>query len=209
MTDRPTSSDSIEAAIHSAVAGDRSALARVLEHHTSVLQTRIAPDVPTRHQAVFAVEDILQLTFTDVFLSIERFEDRGPGAFLAWVTALARRNLQDAIRLCDADKRGGGRLLAKPVSPTSSRSTLLQRVAATTSTPSHHLAQHEAETLLARSLAALPQLHRTVVELTDLQGMAAEEVARFVDRSAGAVYMLRARAHRWLGEMMLEPATSR
>lgn len=49
----------------------------------------------------------MQETFTDAFLDILQFRP-GPGsAFLAWLTTLATRNLYDAIRMLEAEKRGG------------------------------------------------------------------------------------------------------
>ena len=52
------------------------------------------------------------------------------------------------------------------------------------------------------TLRDLPEEHRRIIQRMDLDGRAAAEIARELNRTTGAVYMLRARAHRWLGEIL-------
>ena len=49
--------------------------------------------------------------------------------------------------------------------------------------------------MLEQALRKLPQTYRHVVRMYDLEGQSIEQVAETLDRSQGAVYMLRARAH--------------
>ena len=57
--------------------------------------------------------------------------------------------------------------------------------------------------MLKAAIDQLPKDYRRVVQLYDLDGLAAAEVARQMDRSDGAVYMLRARAVDRLRELLL------
>jgi RNA polymerase sigma-70 factor (ECF subfamily) len=60
--------------------------------------------------------------------------------------------------------------------------------------PSHAAAEREAAVLLANRLARLPEDYRTVLLLRVFEGLPAEEVARRMNRTAGAVRMLQMRA---------------
>jgi DNA-directed RNA polymerase specialized sigma24 family protein len=57
-----------------------------------------------------------------------------------------------------------------------------------------HAAGREAESLLAHAVAQRPSPSQLVVCLFDLEGPDVEVIARRLNRSPGAVYMLRARA---------------
>ena len=79
---------------------------------------------------------------------------------------------------------------------------LLDSLGITTTTPSQDAARKEALSALERVIQHLPPVYRQVVEMYDLGGHCVEEVAAAVQRSPGAVFMIRARAHRKLREMM-------
>jgi DNA-directed RNA polymerase specialized sigma24 family protein len=55
---------------------------------------------------------------------------------------------------------------------------------------------------LQEAIKALPDIYAKVVRMYDLEGRAVAEVASSLGRSEGAVYMLRARAHERLHEIM-------
>ena len=56
--------------------------------------------------------------------------------------------------------------------------------------------------MLQAALAKLPSDYRLAIEAYDLGGRTIEEVAASLDRSPGAVHMLRLRAHRMLAEVL-------
>lgn len=186
--------------LHNAIAGDRDALIDLLQAESTQLRQLIGGLLPRKWQALLAVDDVMQQTFTDAFLGITRFEPRGDGAFRAWLNTLARRNIQDAIRMLEADKRGGGHVPMR--SPDESLDALVEHVAGSSTTPSRHVARSEVHQAMHAALDDLPEDHRNVVRAIDLEGRAIADVARSLERSAGAVYMLRARGHRWLGEVL-------
>ncbi len=93
--------------LQQACEGDEAALGKLLDRHTPELRRVVAGKLSTRWQSLLSEEDVLQETFTDAFLDIDQFKPGPDSAFLAWLTTLATRNLLDAIRMLEADKRGG------------------------------------------------------------------------------------------------------
>lgn len=185
-----------------AVAGDREALAELLKRHAPLLRRNAALSIPRRWQALLSIDDLLQQTFTDATLDIKRFVPRADASFDGWLATLARRNLQDAIRLLEADKRGGGARPLPLTNPDESYDGLFELLQDPGGSPSRHAARNEIHAALEQAIGLLPPDHGRVVRMYDLDGRGIEEVAAALQRSPGAVYMLRARAHRWLREIL-------
>jgi len=167
-----------------------------------MLRERFKNEIPRRWQSLLTIDDVMQETYTDAFLDIAEFEPRGEGSFERWLTTIARHNLLNAVEMLEAEKRGGGRRPIAPHSPNESYVALYELVGGTSTTPSGVAADAEARAALARALAQLPDDYRTVVEQYDLEGRSIEEVSTLLGRRRGAVYMLRARAHRALRRLL-------
>ena len=146
-----------------------------------------------------AIEDVIQQTYTDAFLDIARFEPRHARSFANWLRTIAEHNLQDAIRLLTADRRGGGNVQHREAT---SHSDLFERITGSLTTASQHVARDEAAEALRAGLTQLPECHREVITRIDLEGEPVANVARDLKRSPGSVYMMRARAHRWLRDLL-------
>ena len=144
----------------------------------------------------------MQQTYVDAFRHIHGFVPHGEGAFPAWLKTIANRNLLDALRMLEADKRGGGRRRIEPRTRDESLVALCDMFGQVSSTPSRKVARAEASRRLSEAIEALPANYRQVVEMYDLEGRTIEEVAAALDRSPGAVYMVRARAHGELAKLM-------
>jgi RNA polymerase sigma-70 factor (ECF subfamily) len=187
--------------VHKAITGDRDALVELLAVHGPRIRDSLVGSIPRRWQAVLSVDDVMQQAYTDAFRAIGRFEPREAGSFGGWLATLAKRNLVDALRGLEADKRGGDRRRVEAPDD-GSYVALYEMIEASMTTPSGGAARDEARERLRECLAQLPEDYRTLIELYDLQGRGVEEVASALSRSAGAVYMLRARAHRKLAELM-------
>ncbi len=184
-----------------AVAGDRQALVDLLEAHGPKVRSTLNASFPRKWQSLLSVDDVLQQAYTDAFRAITNLEPRGTGAFVAWLTTLAKRNLVDAIRGLEADKRGGGRRVAQPNSD-ESFVALYEFVAASITSPSGQAARSEGRVHLEKAIESLPDDYKQIVKMYDLEGRPMDEVAGILDRSPGAAYMLRARAHRKLAELL-------
>jgi RNA polymerase sigma-70 factor (ECF subfamily) len=184
-----------------AIAGDRGALTELLAQYEPLVRLRLAGKIDPRWRAVLSEDDVLQETYTDVFLGIARFAPQGDGAFLRWVLTLARNNLLDAVKGLRSLAKGGDR---QRVGASSDESyyNLLQNLDSEGTTPSMVIARDESAKLLNEAIARLPAPDATVVRLYDLEGRPMDEVAAALGCSHGAVFMRRARAHARLRKLL-------
>ncbi|HYE63406.1 MAG TPA: sigma-70 family RNA polymerase sigma factor [Phycisphaerales bacterium] len=189
-----------------ALEGDQKALADVLTRDGVFARRALHDAIPAKYQSLLSLDDVMQQAYAEAVVALPRFEDRGQGSFAAWLTQLARCTLLDAVRMLDADKRGGGRVRVEVHSRENSCANLFDMLSQTFATPSRHAARHEAVNAVLAAIDQLPDAQRQVVEMYDLQGKPASEVAAALNRSEGAVYLLRVRAHRRLAETMGAPA---
>lgn len=185
-----------------AVGGDRAALTELFQRHGPRVWSALAGEIPHRWQSLLGRDDVLQQTYTDAFLCIGQLEARSEAGFGAWLVKLARRNLLDALRMLDAEKRGGGRQRVDVGAMGESCVILYEMLGGSSTTASREAALNEAQTELEKAVAALPELYQRVVRMYDLECRGIDEVAAALHRSPGAVFMLRARAHRRLAEAM-------
>ena len=185
-----------------AIQGDERALTELLEKHGPAIRRRLAGAIPKRWQSLLSEDDVLQQTYVDAFRDIGRFVGDDGRAFERWLHTLAKRNMLDAIKMLEADKRGGDRRRIEPGSRDESMVALYEVLGGTVTTPSRKAARQEAGDALKKALESLPTAYRQVIELYDLDGRPIEEVAAALERSCGAIYMLRSRAHRLLSEIM-------
>src|SRR5262245_35171251 len=174
----------------------------LLRHAAAALRARFAAAIPSRWADQLSVDDLLQQTFLDAFLSIHRLNERAYAAFAAWLSSIARRNLQDALRVLEADKRGGTRRAVSLDAACDRLEPLLDEVAAVSLTPSRYAARNEAIARMREAVDALPMPHRDVVNRYDLEGQSMAEVAAAIGRTIGTAHMLRSRALSWLAEML-------
>ena len=198
--------DTEEELVRRAARGDREVLAELFRRVGPLVRPGIASAIPKRWQSLITVDDVMQQTYTDAFLNIHRFEPRGEGSLAAWLTTLARRNLRDALKMLERDKRGGDRRGLSLEAPIDSCVALYDLLTGSGTSPSRAAAKDEATSALNQAIAGLPPTYAQVVRLYDIEGKPVEEVAHAVSRSPGAIYMLRARAHDRLRELMGSPS---
>jgi len=188
--------------IHRAVSGDADALAAILKECAPQIRASVAGQIPARWQSVLSVDDVLQQTYADAFLSVSRFDPDEDGAFAGWLQRIAQCNLRDAIRMLKAVKRGGRRVRVEFHDPAKTAAALISMLSDSGTTPSKGATDEEAASHLDHALSQLPPSYRLVVQLYDLEEVDVDTVAERLDRSCGAVYMLRARAHDRLRELL-------
>lgn len=181
--------------------GERAALAELLEAVGPRVRTRIDPKISAAIRTLLDTDDVMQVTYMEVVLRLNAFSGGGFNGFIAWVGRLAENNLIDAIRSLEAAKRFDPR---KKVSPTSneSPSAFINLLGVNTATPSRLVAMDEGVGVLELALRALPPDYERVVRGYDLAGKHMSEIAADMKRSEGAAYMLRARAHDRLKEIL-------
>ena len=188
--------------LQQACTGDEKALGELLDLHTPELRRAVAGKLSTKWQSLLSEEDILQETFTDAFLDIHQFKPGSDSVFLAWLTTLATRNLLDAIRMLEADKRGGRVRRVTPGGSDESYADLIGALGGTATTPSGHAARDEAKAALDQAIAKLPDHFRRVIRMYDLEERPLAKVAEAMERSRGATSIMRHRAIRMLGEIL-------
>lgn len=187
-----------------AVGGDRAALERLMLDHYGTLLRQVDQRLPKSLQSVVDAEDIVQLTYAQVFARIDQYEDRPDGSFLSWMQAIAENRLRDAIRAQRRKKRGGDRVRvsAAPVDKQSAAANLFDLLAASGNTPSRSVARREGIRAIQIVVAGLPDEHRQAVELRYFEGYSLEETAQRMGRSTGAVRGLLDRAKKKMREAL-------
>lgn len=185
-----------------ALRGDHDALASLLEQHGPAVRNKLRDQIPRRWQALLSIDDVMQETYTDAFLDIGQFAPRGDGSFERWLTTIARHNLINAIKMLEADKRGGDHHRVGGMAGDDSFVSLYNLLGCTTTTPSREAARIEAKVSLERAIERLPDDYRRVVQMYDLDRNPCDVVAVALHRRPGAVFMLRARAHRALQKLL-------
>ena len=182
--------------------GHRPALTELLGRHAPTVRQAVAKQIPRRWRSLLSEDDVMQQTYADTIRGIGQFVAAEEGSFAAWLAALARCNLQDAIRMLEAEKRGGDRRRLGRAGSDGSFVALCELLSSSGSTPSGHFARDEARSALEQAIKRLPKTYRRVLKMYDLEGETIQEVAAALNRSPGAVYMLRARAHDRLREIL-------
>ncbi len=192
-----------EELVAQARAGDPDALTALLRRHGPAARALVEQQLSRKWRRLLDSDDVMQVTYLEAFLRIDGFVPRGDGAFAAWLKRMALNNLRDALRGLGRQKRGRPQhQLEAAAGATDSRTALLETLGCTTTTAGQQLAQCEVHLALESALLALPDDYQTVVRFLDLDQLAAPEVARLLGRSTGAIFMLRARAHDRLRELM-------
>ncbi len=185
-------------------AGSADALTVVLQELGPLVRQRIAPKIGAQWRAVLDEDDVMQTTYLEAVLRLNKFTHGGAREFLAWLHRLAENNLIDAVRSLESAKRPDPRRRVTVAAGAEDSAVALIDMLSTsgTSTPSRVFGRGEAAGLLDLALKRLPPDYEKVVRQYDLAGRSAGEVAKELGRSEGAIYMLRARAHDQLRELL-------
>jgi len=182
-----------------AVGGDPDALTDLLTEFGPRLEAAL--HFGRRWRTVIDVADVMQVTYLEAFIRITRF-DPNAGSFLRWLRTIAANNLRDAIRGLSGRNRPPPERRITMDANADSVVELFDLLNATTTTPSRVTGKNEIHLLIRAAVARLPADYRTVIQKYDLEGGSITEVAAALNRSKGAIHMLRARAHDQLRTML-------
>ncbi len=186
--------------------GDRGSLLALLEVCAPRVRGRIAPKITGYLRPFLDEDDVMQVTYLEVVTRFETFVNGDANGFLSWMSRLAENNLIDAVRMIEADKRPNPRNRVETAGRVGSggeaMQSLIDLIGVTVNSPSKAAAGEEIKTALSAVLDRLPADYATVIKLYDLQGRSAAELAQELGRSEGAIYMLRARAHDRLRDLL-------
>jgi RNA polymerase sigma-70 factor (ECF subfamily) len=203
MTVHPPDEAAVASLVARAVKGDVDGLSDLL----AVFGPRVESNLKIGRSWRSMIEpgDVMQITYLEAFLQISNFRPEQAGSFEAWLRRIAENNLRDAIR-------GLERLKQMPPTKriatgaahgsTDSYVGLYEQIAVITTTPSRLAARKDIQRLLNAAIERLPPDYAAAVRLYDLEGQTIAEVAAAMNRSPGAVHMLRARGYERLGELL-------
>ncbi len=184
-----------------AIKGDRDCLGQLLSRALPELRQSLNGQIGTKWQSKLDVDDVIQVTCMEAFLSIGQFKSSGMDSFIAWLKRIAIHNLRDAVESLSADKRPDpARQVQGPRED--SHVALFEYLGGTTKSPSKQARREEAKLALSRFIRQLPEDYQTVIRLRELEELPVADVARSMGRTEGAVHMLRARALDRLRELL-------
>ncbi len=177
-------------------AGDRSLVGDLMARYQPELVRRAQDRLGGRLRRKVGASDVVQDTFAAAFASIDRFEDRGPGSFRAWLYEIFEHKAADPRRrFLEAQKRDVRREVAGDASGTRED----RQPRSPSPSPSAEAMRNEAKERLSRAFARLSNDDATVIRLVHEEGIAFEEIGRRMERSAAAARQLYGRAVRRLG----------
>ncbi len=185
-----------------AVGGDDEALSKTILVNHAELKSRLSGQIGRRYRAVLSVADVLQVAYMEAFLRIGRFRPARNGAFLSWLTRIAEHNLRNAIRDLNRQKRPPRRRQISLLRDGDSHVALLASLTGSQSSPSHQASRLEIKAAIEHAIGLLPPDYGRVVRSIDIEGKTAQQVASEMGRSAGAIYMIKTRAHVRLAEIL-------
>jgi RNA polymerase sigma-70 factor (ECF subfamily) len=165
--------------------GDSAAYERLFALHADRLLVFTRARLGSSLRGKVDAEDILQDAYVAAHKSFREFEYVDDGAFLRWMCRIVDNRLRDMHDYYAAKKR---RPVDRPYSPPTGPLTALKRA--------------ETSQLVEQALLALSPEHRQVLLLRYFEGLSAEEVGQRMERSAGAVRNLAARALVELGRKL-------
>lgn len=182
--------------------GDEAALMDLLEHFGPQVRERISHKLTGALRTSLDEDDVMQVTYLEACLRLENFTTGGAKEFGSWLSRLAENNLIDAIRAMESAKRPNPNRRVSNTPRHDSMSALVELLGVTHTTPSLNVAKGEASAFLDRAISQLPPDYEMVVRMYDLNGRSIQEVSEELKRSEGAIFMLRARAHDRLKEIL-------
>ncbi|MBU0639668.1 MAG: RNA polymerase sigma factor [Planctomycetes bacterium] len=185
-----------------AIAGDHGALGDLLGRFGGQVAGLIEGQIGAQWRSVLDVDDVMQVTYLEAFLHIDRLAKADERTFLAWLRRIAENNLRDALRGLQCEKRPPPHRRLRPPPECDTSLDLLELIGASTTSVGREVGRGEVGHLLEGALRRLPVDYAAVLRLYDLDGLSAPEVAREIGRSRGAVHMLRARALVRLRELL-------
>jgi len=212
--------------------GDHDALQRLIVCYHAPLRVKIASSIDAALSRRIDADDVLQQAYISAFKALTnhrrdypgescpempadesaarpssgtasttmRFD--GPGGFYKWLERIVLNELKNQQRAAGQQKRDIRREVCAPANSRASYPDLIERVAATESTPSRRLACEEAIAAVLSSLARLSDDQRDVVRLRFLEGQTVPTVAERLGKTEAAVHAACYRGLKALRESM-------
>ena len=187
---RPAHSDSTAELLIRARSGDLRAREALLERSREPLRRFAHGRLPSYARDLCDTDDLVQVTLIKAFQHMEDFEQRGEGAFFAYLRQIALNKIRDEIR----------RVTRRP-----GRAEFKDSIASTARSPMEEAIGNEALDRYEAALLTLPDAQRELVVMRLEMGLSYREIAESAGSpSENAARMAVARAVMRLAEQMDE-----
>lgn len=184
-------------------AGDVDAWQRLIVHYHSALYRAVAARIGPGLRQHLDPDDVLQQAYVAAFRAVADCRFVGPAGFYKWLERIALNQLKDAQRALRRQKRDIVREARAGPDLSASCPDLIQRLAASETTPSRQIARDEAVAAVLSCLARLSAEQRAIVRLRYLEGRSVADVAACLGKTEGAVHMLCHRGLKAMRELMV------
>jgi RNA polymerase sigma-70 factor (ECF subfamily) len=197
-----THQEFLEAMQH-ARAGDARAMSALLVASFKPLRAAVQELMdPSLAKSGIEPEDIMQEVYLGAWPQLSRIHCDNFSAFMGWLRQIASHKAVDIQRALLTNKRDVRRQVQLPEIRNDSYARLLDSVLVGYSTPSRGAAREEAFAAMMVHMVQLPTDYRLAIQYRFIDGVSVDEIARRMDRSEAAVYMLLHRGLRQLRELM-------
>lgn len=178
--------------VRAARGGDRDALNDLLQRYLPWVRQTVALRLGKPVRACTDIDDLVQESLLDAFVSLDRFEDRSEGSFRNWLASIALNNVRDAGRRAACHKPG---VRARPLAETYHTASPGLVAEATDARPSVIARANELEERIESAMLALSETHRETLILRDRCDMDYGEIAaRLGFKNADTARALHSRA---------------
>jgi RNA polymerase sigma-70 factor (ECF subfamily) len=158
-------------------------LARYRDYLLLLARSQLDP----RLQPKLDASDVVQQTLLEAHRCAGQFRGTTSGELAAWLRQILARNLANAVRDLNRQKRDASREQSLEQLIEASSARLEAWLAGPSSSPAEVAERNEEVLRLATALAELPEPQRVAVELRHLRGWSLNEIAASMERSPAAV----------------------
>lgn len=162
--------------IEACLRGDKDAWEAMIARHQEAVYALI-----TRLLGTGEVEDVCQEVFIRAYRSLSGF--RGDCRLSTWLYRITVNLCRDRLR--QRNQRRVAFSLDEPI--LAETGAIGRQLADIAPTPQERLESNELSRQVAAALASLPEIHRTVLILHDMQGLRYEEIAQIMGCSLGTI----------------------
>ena len=155
--------------------------------------------IPTHLTSVVSVEDVLQAVWMEIDRCLPAFKFETEQQLGAWIKAIARSRLRDALRHAQAYGRGGVRVVGQHKT---SATDAIRGCCAAQRSPSSSVAGQEASIELLKALQTLSRRDQQIMRLHCFDGLTTRQTARAMGIPLTTVQSAIYRAKREIAQLM-------
>jgi len=184
------------------VGEDANKLRQPVERYREYLHLLARLHLDPRLQGKLDASDVVQQTLMNAHAKLEQFRGQSEEELLGWLRQILANDLAMAVRRFRAGTRDIRKERSLELGLDASAARVESWLAASQSSPSQQVMQHERLMLLADALRKLPDDQRQAVELHHLRGYTVAETAEHMTRTKPAVMGLIFRGLKRLRELL-------